>query len=147
MSYLLISSKVGRWKRTGYGPMDRPTDRRTDKPSYRDAWTHLIGSGDLYKRKTILRTRGNPVCLNAITAIRNKRKWIYNRRVDFLMHRFDHYRRRKWRVETVDWRLGTDPNVGNTPKSTHFEVWKSSTTVYCRRQRRHISDRESFITL
>jgi len=24
-----------------HGPTDRPTDGRTDKPSYRDAWTHL----------------------------------------------------------------------------------------------------------
>ena len=24
-----------------HGPTDQPTDRRTDKASYRDAWTHL----------------------------------------------------------------------------------------------------------
>ena len=23
------------------GPTNQPTDRRTDRPSYRDAWTHL----------------------------------------------------------------------------------------------------------
>merc|ERR1719450_1330992 len=28
-------------KGTGYRPMDRPTDRRMDKSSYKDAWTHL----------------------------------------------------------------------------------------------------------
>ena len=29
-------------------PMDGPTDQRTDRPSYRDAWTHLkIASFDI----------------------------------------------------------------------------------------------------
>ena len=29
--------EIGSFKKT----RDRPTDRRTDRPSYRDAWTHL----------------------------------------------------------------------------------------------------------
>ena len=63
MSYLLISSEIRRWKRTGYrrteGPTDGQTDRRTDRwtdgptdtPSYRDAKTHLKSERKENKKK------------------------------------------------------------------------------------------------
>ena len=44
MCFLLISSELHLWKRTGYGPTDWPTwqtDGRTGTPSNRYAWTHL----------------------------------------------------------------------------------------------------------
>ena len=38
-------------KKTHYGPTDGPADQRTDRPSYRDARTHL-------KKVNILRNHG-----------------------------------------------------------------------------------------
>ena len=34
------------FEKSVYGRMDRPTDQRTDKASYRDAWTHLKNKTD-----------------------------------------------------------------------------------------------------
>ena len=40
MCYLLISSRIHWWK-SGYRLTDQRTNGPTDRPSYRDAWTHL----------------------------------------------------------------------------------------------------------
>ena len=37
MCHTMISNEIHKWKKTGYG---LTTEKRTDAPSYKDAWAH-----------------------------------------------------------------------------------------------------------